>query len=91
VRLGRIEMHVAQDILSLLDEQREKHLFSTPSLMNRYRIRIADDILHRFGEIEVVSAACIALVSLHQTSPLVVAHGPCATVGQKIDVHIFPF
>ena len=50
--------------------------------------RVAEDALHGIPEADVAAAARIALIALHDGSPLVGGHGAGAGVGQQIDQHI---
>ena len=84
--LRGVEMGIAGDDISSLDEMGEENILGSASLVSRDYIVEAGDALD--DVLELIEAACagIAFVAGHHGSPLAVGHCTGSAVGQTVDV-----
>ena len=89
VALGGVEVSIARNDMSFLDQVGEQHILGSTSLMGGDDILEAEETLHHFLELVERRGTGIALVAQHHGRPLAVAHGTGAGVGEAVDVHLF--
>ncbi len=85
---GGIEGHIEGNHVSLFDEGAENHVLRRPSLVGGNDVIEAENFLYRGLEVEETVRSCIGFVSHQKSSPLVLAHGAGAGIGEKVDVDI---
>ena len=86
--LGRIEMRIARDHLSLFHEVREEHILCRTTLVCWDNILKTSDTSDSVFQLEERFTTRITLIAEHQCSPLAVGHSSCTRVGQQVDIHL---
>ena len=88
VALGGVEVGVAGDDVAGLHQVAEQHVLGCAALVGGDDIleagQLGDGVLHMIER----TGAAVALVALHHSSPLAVAHSAGAAVGQQVDVDV---
>src|SRR5438093_5317451 len=82
VGTGGVKMSVVRNHISFLAHHTEKNSLCSPSLVGRYDMLIAKDLLDCLAEALKAGATGVAFIALHHGRPLPCAHGRCARVGQ---------
>ena len=86
--LGGVEMGVAGKDVALLDNAGEKHVLSGTALVCGKHVGKSGQHLYSIFQPVERTRSGVALVTLHDSGPLLVAHGACAGVGKQVDEHI---
>ena len=86
--LGGIEMTVARDDIPLFHQHREQDVLRGPPLMRGQEIFKPGDLPDGLLQMFIGGSPRIALIPLHQGSPLMMAHRSRARIGQQIDHHL---
>ncbi len=86
VQAGRGEVHVARDILPWLDRGLAQQMLRAASLVGWHDVAIAIVGLNGIFQVVEIAAAGIGFVAQHHASPLPIAHGARAAVGQQVNV-----
>src|SRR6056297_2554941 len=79
---GCIEMAVARNNISGFNQNREKHIFSSASLMSWEEMIKTQNIFERLFHVVITPCSGIRLVASHHSSPLLVAHGTGSGIGK---------
>lgn len=88
VAFGRVEGRIAWNYVAVVHEVGEEHVFGGTSLVCGDDVFEARQSLYGFFQAEEGVGSGVAFVARHDASPLAVAHGSGARVGQKVDVHL---
>ena len=88
MQAGGCEVHVARDIIALVDGGLADEVLCTAPLVGGNDILIAVIVLDGLFEMVKISAAGVSLIPQHDASPLAVAHGACSAVCEQVDVDI---
>jgi hypothetical protein len=83
-----VEVRVVGDDIALLAGHAEQNALGGAPLVRGDHMLIAEDVLDGVAEAIEAAAAGVALVTLHDRSPLPRGHRAGARVGQQVDEHI---
>ena len=82
VQTGGSEVHVAGDVVAVLDDRLAEQVFGAATLVRGNDVAIAVVGAHRLLETIEVAAAGVRLVAHHHSRPLPIVHRAGATVGE---------
>jgi hypothetical protein len=83
-----IEMSVIRNDVTFLARDFKQNAFCRTTLVSGDDMFVADDFVDRVAEAIEASASGVALIALHDRSPLVRGHGSGSRVSEEIDEHI---
>ena len=88
VQARRGEVHVAGDVVAVLDEDLRQDVLGAAALVGRDEVLVAVVLLDGVLERVEVARAGVRLVAEHHAGPLPVRHRARARVGEQVDVAV---
>ena len=83
------KVHITGYVLPRLDGNLTQDIFCPTPLMGRHNIFEPEETTHRVLQAMEIATTGIRLIAHHHTTPLAIAHCVRATIGKKIDIHVF--
>jgi hypothetical protein len=83
-----VEVHVAGDELAGSAQDGKEQVFGGSALVNGEDVAVAGQLAHSLFEAVVAAGAGVGFVPAEESSPLQVAHGGGAGIGEQVNEHI---
>ena len=69
-----VEVGISRNDVTVLYQNRKKHILGRPSLVGWEQILESGDFVHRIVKFLKRAGACVTLITHHQSTPLTVTH-----------------